>query len=59
MCQRVTCKQCHKVTWVGCGQHVEQVMAGIPPDARCPGHAGDPSAPSGLARLFGRRARHG
>ena len=57
MCRAVTCRECGKTTWAGCGQHVSQVMAGIPADRRCPGHANDPAASSGsgwLRRLFGR-----
>jgi hypothetical protein len=55
VCRPVTCKKCGKTTWAGCGQHVKQVMAGIPAAQRCPGHASD-SANSGgrLRRLFGR-----
>ena len=30
MCRPVTCSQCGKTTWAGCGQHVNQVMAGVP-----------------------------
>ncbi len=30
MCYQVTCKKCGKATWKGCGQHVDQVMRGIP-----------------------------
>ena len=30
MCQQATCKTCGKVTWRGCGQHVDQVMRGVP-----------------------------
>jgi hypothetical protein len=55
MCRPVTCKKCGKITWAGCGQHVSQVLAGVPAAQRCAGHANDP-APSGgrLRRLFGR-----
>jgi hypothetical protein len=35
MCQRVTCPVCGKPGFVGCGRHVEQVLADVPPDARC------------------------
>lgn len=35
MCSPVTCSQCKKVTWAGCGMHVDQVMAGVPADRRC------------------------
>ena len=35
MCQRVTCRTCAKATYRGCGQHVEQVLAGVPAAQRC------------------------
>lgn len=35
MCRRVDCRKCGKPTFAGCGQHVEQVLAGVPPDGRC------------------------
>lgn len=43
MCRPATCKTCAKTTWAGCGQHVDQVMAGVPRADRCPGHTQDPS----------------
>ena len=30
MCRRVTCDKCKKPTWAGCGQHIEQCLAGVP-----------------------------
>lgn len=30
MCYPVTCKQCGKTTWAGCGQHVASVKASVP-----------------------------
>ncbi|MBM6399208.1 hypothetical protein [Phycicoccus sonneratiae] len=53
MCRAVTCRQCGKTTWAGCGQHVDQVMRGVPSADRCTGHE---STPSGgfLGKLFGR-----
>ena len=58
MCRPATCKVCGKTTWAGCGQHVDQVMAGVPRGARCPGHTdAEKSAASGgsrLGRIFGR-----
>ncbi|MFM9376751.1 hypothetical protein [Gordonia sp. VNK21] len=51
MCQRVTCPTCGKITWQGCGSHVDEVMRGVPQAQRCPGH---PDEPGRLARLFGR-----
>ena len=54
MCRQVTCRKCGKPTWAGCGQHVDQVMAGVPKAQRCPGHRKEPG--SGLlAKIFGRR----
>lgn len=53
MCRAVRCRTCQKTTWAGCGQHVDQVMRGVPKDQRCAGHEGEPSR--GLvARLLGR-----
>jgi hypothetical protein len=53
MCQKVTCRKCGKATWSGCGQHVSQVMRGIPKSQQCAGHANDPKEPGFFARLFG------
>lgn len=53
MCRAVTCKTCSKTTWAGCGQHVDQVMQGVPNAQRCPGHPEEKR--TGLfARIFGR-----
>lgn len=55
MCRAVTCKKCGKTTWAGCGQHVDQVLAGVPKAQRCQGHQGDARSGAGVfARLFGR-----
>ncbi|MFI1092373.1 hypothetical protein [Streptomyces sp. NPDC020917] len=35
MCQRATCRKCHKFTYRGCGMHVDQVLAGVPASQRC------------------------
>lgn len=35
MCQRVTCSQCGKPTFAGCGAHVEQVLGDVPKEKRC------------------------
>ena len=35
MCSRTTCGKCGRPTWSGCGRHVEQALAGVPPEARC------------------------
>lgn len=53
MCRAVACRRCGKTTWAGCGQHVDQVMAGVPRAQRC---ACPPEAPKPglLSRLFSR-----
>jgi hypothetical protein len=35
MCARVTCPNCGRPTWEGCGQHVEAALAGVPVEDRC------------------------
>lgn len=56
MCRAVSCKRCGKVTWAGCGMHVDQVMRGVPQDSRCQGHENEPRQGL-LSRLRGSRAR--
>lgn len=51
MCQKVTCRKCGKATWRGCGNHVDQVMRGIPASQRCAGHADEPGL---MSRMFRR-----
>ncbi len=52
MCHRVTCRRCGKPTWAGCGNHVEQALAGVPLAQRC---ACPPEQRVGLLkRLFNR-----
>lgn len=29
---------CKMPTWSGCGEHIEDALAGIPNEQRCPGH---------------------
>lgn len=53
MCYAVTCRKCSKTTWSGCGQHVDQVMRGVPAAQRCQGHQNEPGN-SFFAKLFGR-----
>ena len=53
MCSKVTCRKCGKATWSGCGQHVDQVMRGVPKAQRCQGHAADPKTPGFFSKLFG------
>ncbi len=62
MCMRTTCRTCGKPTVSGCGQHVDQALAGIPRSERCQGHSrtsaktSEPAQASSsgfLSRLFG------
>jgi hypothetical protein len=59
MCQRITCPECGKPSFAGCGRHVESVLGDVPPAQRCPGHAPPPAPPrsptgstTGLGKLF-------
>lgn len=57
MCSRVNCRKCGKVTYSGCGQHLDQVFAGVPKNQRCdcaskPAAAGEKQ--SMLGKIFGR-----
>ena len=29
MCSQIDCDACGKITWEGCGQHVEEALAGV------------------------------
>ena len=35
MCLPTTCNACKKITWTGCGQHIEEALAGVPEQNRC------------------------
>ncbi|HEX4976800.1 MAG TPA: hypothetical protein VFV40_02940 [Nocardioides sp.] len=56
MCRPVNCRTCSKTTWAGCGQHVDQVMAGVPTSQRCScSTTTDASANNGFwGKLLGR-----
>lgn len=49
MCSPATCRQCDKATYRGCGQHVDQVLRGVPASGRCTCGGGKPAKRS----LFG------
>ncbi len=57
MCRAVTCRTCGKTTWAGCGQHVDQVMRGVPSAQRCPGHVQESDGAAG--GFFSRFRRSG
>jgi hypothetical protein len=54
MCRQVKCRNCSKTTWAGCGQHVDQVMAGVAASQRCSCSNDTASGPGFLGKLFGR-----
>ena len=35
MCSAVRCEKCGKATWAGCGQHIEEALAGFSDDQKC------------------------
>jgi hypothetical protein len=35
MCSPINCEKCQKVTWTGCGEHVEQALAGVEAEQLC------------------------
>jgi hypothetical protein len=35
MCSPATCEKCNKVTWAGCGQHIEEALAGFTDEQLC------------------------
>jgi hypothetical protein len=55
MCRAVNCKTCGKTTWAGCGEHVGDVMRGVPRTDRCQGHDREPRAGGFFSRFFSRR----
>lgn len=60
MCRQVTCRKCGKTTWAGCGEHVDQVMGGVPASERCTcsdGATSSDSSGSMWSKLLGRSLR--
>jgi hypothetical protein len=51
MCRQVTCSDCGKPTWAGCGAHVEQVLGHIPKEQRC--ECREKGRPEGAAKSEG------
>ncbi|KJF22661.1 hypothetical protein SZ00_03315 [Rhodococcus sp. AD45] len=54
MCYPTTCSSCSKTTWAGCGQHSDQVMAGVPKARRCTCTPAPDSGSGFFRSLFGR-----
>lgn len=53
MCRRVECSRCGRPSYAGCGAHVEQVLRGVPMEARCRCPRGKGSWATRLAVLAG------
>jgi hypothetical protein len=51
VCRLTTCRTCSKITWAGCGQHVQQVMSGVPQAERCTCTDADRAAARGRSFL--------
>ncbi|GHH69407.1 hypothetical protein GCM10018781_27860 [Kitasatospora indigofera] len=54
MCRRTTCRTCKKITYAGCGMHVDQVLAGVSTADRCDCAKSGKSGGFSLRKLFGR-----
>ncbi len=59
MCSRVTCRSCGKPAWSGCGNHIEQALAGVPSEQRCKCQEAKAASSNGPSKgifgaLFGR-----
>ena len=35
MCSPAVCRVCGKLTYTGCGMHVDQVLGAVAPESRC------------------------
>lgn len=44
MCRQITCSNCKKPSWAGCGAHIEQVLGSVPKADRCRCTAADRQA---------------
>lgn len=50
MCHRITCFTCGRPTWEGCGEHIDQALAGVSADERCHCHAASQEEQDGDSR---------
>ncbi len=54
MCSPATCPRCGKTTWTGCGNHIEQALAGVPAAQRCSCDSAASANGASEAGIFGR-----
>ena len=40
MCRKIACVNCSKLTWMGCGLHIDACLVGVEEVERCPGWKG-------------------
>jgi len=54
MCSPARCARCGKITWTGCGMHLDAVMSNIQPAQRCDcaDRATAPATRSDLRRVW-------
>lgn len=52
MCRRVTCKDCGRPSYAGCGMHIESVLGDVKPADRCRCRDAKQSAGSTKSRSF-------
>ena len=38
MCYPARCEACGKITWAGCGEHIDEVREQVPEEQWCDGH---------------------
>jgi hypothetical protein len=56
MCSRVMCRSCNKPTWSGCGNHIEEALAGVAKKDRCQCGSDTKNQSGGFfTKLFGGR----
>lgn len=55
MCRPTTCRTCKKITWAGCGQHVDMVRSTVPASNWCNGK----HTPAQLAEAQAAKAERG
>ena len=55
MCSQITCNLCSKATWSGCGNHIEEALAGVLEQDRCQGHHNDRVKRGFFSKIFGKK----
>ena len=59
MCYQIVCERCAKPTWNGCGNHIDEALAGVAMSDRCAcdarvGTSGDAPSEGMFSRFLGR-----